>query len=241
MQLVIIGAGPAGLTVAEGVRQHALDADITMLSTEPYPPYAPPAMADYFVTGREQSIFWKGRDVCDRLGIDYLPGTRVERVQTEVKTLTLDSGATLPYDQLVIASGSSLYDGGSMHVIFGSYDSSQGSYGRIVYQPTNFASIDALWSNYYAGSPAGYVDLRAYGDNNTLLSTYRYNYSGGGTFSNMSVFNTNIYRISITPGPDYSHDIYGLDNLYFMDSSTAGTLFNLSDNITSSAKRKVFE
>lgn len=109
MQLVIIGAGPAGLTVAEGVRRHSLDADITMLSTEPYPPYAPPAMADYFVTGREESIFWKGHDICDRLQVDYRPGTRVERVVTDTKTVELDSGITLPYDQLVLASGSSLY------------------------------------------------------------------------------------------------------------------------------------
>jgi NAD(P)H-nitrite reductase large subunit len=108
MQLVIIGAGPAGVTVAEGVRRHGVDADIVMVSAEPYPPYAPPAMADSFATGRE-SIFWKGRDVCERLDVDYRQGCRVTGVQPKTKTITLDTGAPVSYDTLVLASGSSLY------------------------------------------------------------------------------------------------------------------------------------
>jgi NAD(P)H-nitrite reductase large subunit len=109
MQLIIVGAGPAGLTVAEGVRRLGVDADVTMLSAEPYPPYAPPAMADYFSTGREATIFWKGKDVCDRLSIDYRSGTRVARLEPDKRTVVLDSGDRLRYDHLVIASGSSLY------------------------------------------------------------------------------------------------------------------------------------
>jgi len=109
MKLVIIGAGPAGLTVAETLRAHGVDTDIVMISAEPYPPYAPPAMADFFVTGREQSLYWKGRDVCDRLGIDYRSGTRVLEIDPSLKHVTLDGAGRVPYDHLVIASGSSLY------------------------------------------------------------------------------------------------------------------------------------
>jgi NAD(P)H-nitrite reductase large subunit len=108
MRLIIVGAGPAGITVAEGVRRHAVDADVTMLSTEPYPPYAPPAMVDYFTTGRD-SIFWKGTDICDRLSIDYRPGTAATRLEPGNKSITLDSGEHLRYDRLVLAAGSSLY------------------------------------------------------------------------------------------------------------------------------------
>ncbi|NOY54639.1 MAG: NAD(P)/FAD-dependent oxidoreductase [Actinobacteria bacterium] len=109
MKLVIIGAGPAGLTVAETLRIHGVDTDIVMISAEPYPPYAPPAMADFFLTGREQSIYWKGRDVCDRLGIDYRSGTRVLGIDPTSGQVTLDGAGRVPYDHLVIASGSSLY------------------------------------------------------------------------------------------------------------------------------------
>ncbi|HDL48929.1 MAG TPA: NAD(P)/FAD-dependent oxidoreductase [Actinobacteria bacterium] len=109
MKLVIIGAGPAGLTVAEKLRAHGVDADIVMISSEPYPPYAPPAMADFFVTGREQSIYWKGRDVCDRLDIDYRSGTRVMEIDPSLKHVMLDGAGRVPYDHLVIDSGSNLY------------------------------------------------------------------------------------------------------------------------------------
>ena len=46
MRVVIIGAGPAGVTVAETLRAYAAGRgpEIVMLTDEPYPPYSPPAM-----------------------------------------------------------------------------------------------------------------------------------------------------------------------------------------------------
>lgn len=108
MKIMIIGAGPAGVTVAETLRQYDDQAEITMLSSEPFPPYAPPALIEYFITGRE-AHFWKGKDLPERLRLDYRPGTRVVAVQPEQHTLRLAGGGTLAYDQLVIATGSRLY------------------------------------------------------------------------------------------------------------------------------------
>ena len=51
MKVIIIGAGPAGVTVAETLRQNDMTDEIVMLSSEPFPPYAPPAMLEYFMTG----------------------------------------------------------------------------------------------------------------------------------------------------------------------------------------------
>jgi len=108
MKTVIIGAGPAGITVAETLRQYDKQADIVMISSEPFPPYAPPAMIEYYLTGREVH-FWKGKKIGDLLGLDYRSGTQVEEVLPAQSTIRLDNGQTLDYDRLVIATGSSLY------------------------------------------------------------------------------------------------------------------------------------
>nr|VFJ95649.1 MAG: Pyridine nucleotide-disulphide oxidoreductase [Candidatus Kentron sp. H]VFJ96282.1 MAG: Pyridine nucleotide-disulphide oxidoreductase [Candidatus Kentron sp. H]VFK02396.1 MAG: Pyridine nucleotide-disulphide oxidoreductase [Candidatus Kentron sp. H] len=111
MRVVIIGAGPAGLTVAERLRRYRGDADvdITLLAAEPGPPYAPPAMADHFLTGRTQALFWKGRDIREGLNVDFQSGMAVRAVRPATRAVVLDSGRVLGYDRLVIASGSRLY------------------------------------------------------------------------------------------------------------------------------------
>lgn len=108
MELLIIGAGPAGVTVAETFRQHDTRSLIVMLSNEPYPPYSPPAMLEYFQTGKEVH-FWKGMDFPTRLGLDYRSGTQVVAMLTDQRVVQLADGETLSYDKLVIATGSRLY------------------------------------------------------------------------------------------------------------------------------------
>jgi NAD(P)H-nitrite reductase large subunit len=108
MRIVIIGAGPAGVTVAKTLRQYDRQSGIVMLSDEPYPPYSPPAMVEYFQSGRAVH-FWRGRDLPERLGLDYRPGTRVSAVMPEEHTISLADGEALAYDRLVIAAGGRLY------------------------------------------------------------------------------------------------------------------------------------
>jgi NAD(P)H-nitrite reductase large subunit len=109
MHTLIIGSGPAGVTVAETLRLRDAGMDITMLSTEPFPSYSPPAMADYFMTGHERSLYWKGTDVAERLRVDERRGVTVTGIDTAGKVVTLDNGGTIAYDALVIASGSRLH------------------------------------------------------------------------------------------------------------------------------------
>jgi NAD(P)H-nitrite reductase large subunit len=109
VRLVIVGAGPAGLTAAEQVRRYDPNADIVMLAAEPGSPYAPPAMADHFLTGREETLFWKGKDVAGRLRLDLRTGTTVQTVRPSSKDVVLETGEALSYDRLVLASGSRLY------------------------------------------------------------------------------------------------------------------------------------
>jgi len=108
MKIVIVGAGPAGVSVAETLRQYDDRPEIVMLSREPFPPYSPPALMEYCLTGQEVH-FWKGKDFLQRLGVDYRPGTGVESVSPQQHKVRLADGQELPYDQLVLAAGSRVY------------------------------------------------------------------------------------------------------------------------------------
>jgi len=108
MRVIIVGAGPAGVTAAETLRAFNRAAEIVMLSAEPYPPYSPPAMADHFLTGSSAHL-WRGEDWPERFGVEYRMGVAVAGLETESHRLRTQEGGSLDYDRLVIATGSRLY------------------------------------------------------------------------------------------------------------------------------------
>ncbi len=108
MKIVIIGAGPAGVTAAETFRTHDRKTELVMLSAEPYPPYSPPAMVEHFLTGSNVHM-WREDNWPENLDVDYRNGTTVTAIDSEAHTLVTLDGETLSYDKLVIATGSRLY------------------------------------------------------------------------------------------------------------------------------------
>ncbi len=108
MKIVVIGAGPAGVSVVEALREHDRQSELVVLSAEPYPPYSPPAMADHFMTGSKAHL-WRGEDWPERMGVEYRSGVIVTAVDPVARRLELQDGGKLDYDRLVIATGSRLY------------------------------------------------------------------------------------------------------------------------------------
>jgi nitrite reductase (NADH) large subunit len=108
MKIVIIGAGPAGVSVAETLRAHDKQSEIVMLNSEPYPPYSPPAMVDHFLTG-SNAHFWRDPDWPEQTSVDYRNSVEVRAIQPDAHTIQLKDGSELGYDRLVLATGGSLY------------------------------------------------------------------------------------------------------------------------------------
>ena len=106
MKVVIIGNGIAGVTCARHLRKLSDATEITVVSGETDHHYSRPALM-YLYMGHMrwpdlkpyEDWFWEKNRIGLRRGW-------VESVDFDTKTLTLDDGATLAYDKLVLAVGS---------------------------------------------------------------------------------------------------------------------------------------
>ncbi len=108
MKIIIIGAGPASVIAAETVRSFDKQAELTMLTEEPYLPYSPPAMADHFILGTDHH-FWRSSEWPRETGVEYRSGEIVGAIEPEAHRIHLVNGEALAYDRLLICSGARLY------------------------------------------------------------------------------------------------------------------------------------
>lgn len=104
---VILGAGPAGVIAAETIRKQAPLDTITLVGDEREPSYSRMAIP-YLLMGNvdERGTYLrKSPTHFADLKINVLQAA-VKRVEVASKTLALDNGESLPFDTLLIATGS---------------------------------------------------------------------------------------------------------------------------------------
>lgn len=107
MRHVILGNGPAGVVAAETLRKLAPADDVLVVGAEPGRPYSRMAIP-YLLTGKigeEGTLLRKDPDHFQRLRIALRHG-RAGRVDPAARTVSLEDGAVLPYDRLLVATGS---------------------------------------------------------------------------------------------------------------------------------------
>lgn len=103
---LIIGAGTAGLTAAEKIRQITADDEIIMVSAEDYPPYSP-TILPYLLSGKtdEARLPMRQESYFDDMGVTFIRGREVVRLLPESREVVYRDGEHENYDTLLIAAG----------------------------------------------------------------------------------------------------------------------------------------
>ena len=104
---MIVGAGAAGLGVAEAARSLGHEGSIVLVGDEPHEPYDRPPLSKQFLSGAWEAdrLPLRDRATLDGLGIDLRLGSRAGAVDSEARSVTLADGMTISYDALVVATG----------------------------------------------------------------------------------------------------------------------------------------
>ena len=103
-RVIAVGAGLAALRAAEAMREAGFSGPLTIVGDEPYRPYDRPPLSKHVLTGETPA---DATTLPSSLGTDveWILGSSATRLDRASRTLHLADGRTLPYDRLLIATG----------------------------------------------------------------------------------------------------------------------------------------
>jgi 3-phenylpropionate/trans-cinnamate dioxygenase ferredoxin reductase subunit len=106
--ILIIGAGQAGVQIAESLRQEGFAGALQLLGEEPHAPYQRPPLSKKWLieAGPTSALALRGREALERRHIELKLGARVTAIDRRERELQLASGERLRYSKLAIATGS---------------------------------------------------------------------------------------------------------------------------------------
>ena len=93
--VVVVGAGQAGASCVARLRNKGFDGRITLIGAEAVPPYQRPPLSKAYLLGEMalERLYLRPAAFYDEQDIDLRLGTRVQRVDTERRQLTLPDAA----------------------------------------------------------------------------------------------------------------------------------------------------
>ena len=106
--VVIVGAGHAGGTAAALLRQYGYEAPITIVGDEPVAPYQRPPLSKAWLKGETdaEALMLRPLTFYADHKIELILDVKVTAIHRAAKTVALDDGRTIAYDQLILALGS---------------------------------------------------------------------------------------------------------------------------------------
>ena len=107
MNYVIIGNSAAAAGTIAGIREIDKLGKITVISDEKYHIYSRPLIS-YWLMGKvtDEKIYYREPDFYEKNGVEAILGKRAIKIDATAKTVVLDDGSSLPYDKLMVATGS---------------------------------------------------------------------------------------------------------------------------------------
>ncbi len=107
-RIVVVGAGQAGIGVAEALRTTGSSAEITVIGGEEHLPYERPPLSKEMLLGKAtvDDLRLRSADWYRTHAVDLRLSTWVERIDRQGRTVVLADQAPLGYDHLVLATGS---------------------------------------------------------------------------------------------------------------------------------------
>ncbi|KAL5504066.1 AIF1 [Sanghuangporus vaninii] len=103
--VVIVGGGAGAIHTVESLRENGYKGNITIISAERYAPIDRTKMSKALIHDPSKLEWRSAADLKIKYNTNLRIGTTVTYVDTESKTVTLDTKETLAYDSLVLAPG----------------------------------------------------------------------------------------------------------------------------------------
>lgn len=107
MNYVIIGNSAAAVGTISGIREIDSTGKITVISDEKYHTYSRPLIS-YWLQGKvsDKNICYRPADYYEKNGVETILGKKVMKIDAEKKCVVLEDGLSVPYDKLMVATGS---------------------------------------------------------------------------------------------------------------------------------------
>ena len=103
---LIIGNSAGGIGAAEAIREVDKAGAITIISDEPYPAYSRPMISEYLVESCPiERMLYRPPDFYEKNSIGTLLDEKVVQVDFNEHTVKLESGRTLTWQKLLLATG----------------------------------------------------------------------------------------------------------------------------------------